>query len=412
MNFTKKRWVILVACCLTNLCLGSLYAWSVFASGLAPYLSGLSGQEITTGDLAIVYTIANAVGPITMIIGGRFNDRIGPKKIILLSGILFGVGMITSSFATSIGMLIVTYGLLVGLGIGFGYGAAISVSVKFFPDKRGLIGGLTTAAYGLSSVLVPPIVTSIVEKSDVSAAFKWIGIIFMVIVIVCSFIVQKCPDGFVPDGWTPPAKTAGAAPVDMNWKQMLSTPIFYVMILLLLSGAFSGMMIISQASSVAQNMIGMTVAAAGAAVSILALFNSAGRIAAGYLSDKIGRIQTLTLSCVLSIIGLVCLFLCGTGTTVIFYVGIAIVGICFGSFMGVFPGFTADMFGAKNNSVNYGIMFIGFALAGFFGPMAMKSVYGATGAYQNSFLISIALSVVGIVLTIVYRIMNKKRSKQ
>ncbi len=410
MNLTKRRWVVLLACCLSNLCLGSLYAWSVFASNLAPYLSGITGTEITVGDLAIVYTVANASGPVMMIVGGIFNDRIGPKKLILISGILFGVGMFLSSFATSVGMMIVTYGLITGIGIGIGYGAAISASVKFFPDKRGLIGGITTACYGLSSVIVPPIVTAITGATDITMTFKIIGIVFMIILIICSFLVMKCPDGFVPEGWTPPAPAAGATgPVDKNWRQMLSTPIFYVMLALLMSGAFTGMMIISQASGVAENMIGMTIAEAGMAVSILALFNAAGRVAAGYLSDKIGRIQTLTLSCIISIAGILCLYFSGIGTVATFYIGIAIVGICFGSFMGVFPGFTADKFGAKNNSVNYGIMFIGFALAGLFGPMAMKSVYASTGAYQNAFLICVVLSVVGFILTIVYRIMNKKQ---
>jgi MFS family permease len=112
-------------------------------------------------------------------------------------------------------------------------------------------------------------------------------------------------------------------------------------------------------------------------------------------------------ACILSIVGLFCLYLSGTGTTGIFYVGISIVGISFGSFMGVFPGFTADQFGAKHNSVNYGIMFIGFAVAGYFGPQIMRNVYAGSGAYQNAFLIAIGLSVVGIVLTFVYRKVNK-----
>jgi OFA family oxalate/formate antiporter-like MFS transporter len=410
VNYTKKRWLILAASCLANLCLGSIYAWSVFASSMADYLSVLHNTVITTGDLAIVYTIANSVGPITMISGGWFNDRFGPKKVILIGGLMFGIGTFLSGFANSIGFLIVTYGLIGGLGLGMAYGCTISSCVKFFPDKRGLVGGITTAAYGLSSVILPPVITVIVSHSDATFAFKAIGIAFTVLLCSCALLMEKCPEGFVPDGWTPPVKTnLKPAVKDSNWKEMLKSPVFYSMILLLTCGAFCGMMIISQASAVASGMIGMSAAAAGIAVSVLALFNAAGRLAAGWLSDRIGRINTLTLGCLLSIGGLVCLYFSGAGTVVTFYAGIALVGICFGAFMGVFPGFTADQFGAKNNSVNYGIMFIGFALAGFFGPTIMGSVYAADGVYQRAFLIAIGLNVAGIVLTFVYRILAGKR---
>lgn len=408
MNLTKRRWIILTACCLINLCLGSVYAWSVFAAAMADYLSALLAVKITTGDLAIVYTIANSVGPITMISGGFFNDRFGARNVILVGGIMFGVGMFLSGFAKSTGFLIVSYGLVFGLGLGMAYGATISTCVKFFPDKKGLIGGLTTAVYGLSSVILPPIVTLIVQATDVTVAFKAVGIVFLVIVCGCSFLTQQCPDGFVPDGWTPPARSGGAGPVNKDWRQMLATPVFYVMIILLMAGAFSGMMVISQASAIARNMVGMSAMMASTAVSILALFNVAGRIAAGYISDKIGRINTLMCACILSVVGLLCLYFTHEGSMTAFFVGIAIVGICFGSFMGVFPGFTVDQFGPKNNSVNYGIMFIGFAVAGYFGPTIMRNVYNADGAYQRAFLIACILSVAGVALTFVYRVAVKK----
>jgi MFS family permease len=405
MNIDKKRWIILIAACFINLCLGSIYAWSVFASSMTDYFNNVLGLNVTSGDMAIVYTIANSVGPITMISGGWFNDRLGPKKVIALGGIMFGGGMIASGFATSIGFLIVSYGIVAGLGLGMAYGSTISTCVKYFPDKRGIIGGITTAVYGMSSVILPPVVTVIVNKYDAPFAFKAVGLVFLILIVVCTLFLEQCPDGYLPEGYVPPA--AVASKKNMDWKEMMKTPVFYVMLFLLTCGAFSGMMIISQASAIAQNMVGMTAMAASAAVSVLALFNAAGRILAGYISDKIGRINTLMAACILSIVGLFCLYLSGTGTTGIFYVGISIVGISFGSFMGVFPGFTADQFGAKHNSVNYGIMFIGFAVAGYFGPQIMRNVYAGSGAYQNAFLIAIGLSVVGIVLTFVYRKVNR-----
>ncbi len=408
MNLTKKRWVTLIACCLINLCLGSIYAWSVFASSMAEFLSARNGITLTTGDLAIVYTVANSVGPITMITGGWFNDKFGPKKVILIGGIMVGIGMIASGFATSTGFLVVTYGLVFGLGLGMTYGTAVSSCMKFFPDKRGLIGGIITAIYGLGSVILPPVITAIVSVSSAAAAFKIIGVVFLLVIGGCSFLMEQCPADFVPEGWTPPASAKKSGIVDKNWKEMLGTPVFYVMLLLFTCGAFSGMMVISQASAVATNLVGMTALMASTAVSALAIFNAAGRILAGLLSDRIGRINTLTIAAMVAVLGLFLLYLTGESGYLIFYIGIACVGLSFGSFMGVYPGFTADQFGAKNNSVNYGIMFIGLAAAGYFGPSAMRNIYSTDGAYARAFLIACACAAAGFVLTFVYRMFAKK----
>jgi MFS transporter, OFA family, oxalate/formate antiporter len=411
MELTKKRWIILIASCFINLCIGSMYAWSVFAAPMAKYLSQVTGATLTAGTLAIVFTVTNSVGPITMITGGRINDTFGPKKVIFFGGLLFGGGMILSGFATSLNMLVVAYGIITGLGIGMVYGCTISNSIKFFPDKRGFVGGITTACYGFSSVIVPPVANVLTNNFGVTSAFKIIGAIFLIIVCVCSFFIDKCPAGFIPEGWTPPTSNGNNLNQnDKDWKGMLTSPTFYPMILVLLCGAFYGLMCSALASPIAQGMIGMSVAAATTVVSILALFNTAGRIIAGYVSDKIGRINTLAGAFVLAVFGLTCLYFSGQGDVTKFYIGIISVGVSFGAFMGVFPGFTADQFGTKHNSVNYGIMFIGFAVSGYFGPTVMKNVFAADHSYQRAFLYAAILCVIGFALTFVYRSVKKKET--
>lgn len=407
MNYSKRRWLVLTAACFINLCIGSLYAWSVLAGPMAAYLSNITGTELTPRNLSIVFVIANSVGPITMIAGGTINDTFGPKKVILVGGLMFGGGMFLSGYAQNINFLILTYSLLLGLGLGMVYGATISTSIKFFPDKRGLVGGLTTATFGISSVIIPPIAAMIISATDAITAFKIIGIAFAIIISISSFFMEQCPEGFVPEGWTAPVQKGGSKIANLDWKEMLSSPIFYPMIILLTCGAFAALMFIPMVSPIAINMIGMDVAGATAAVSTLALFNVLGRVLAGTLSDKFGRINTLAISCVLSIIGLACLYFAGLGDVVLFYAGISIVGICFGSFMGIFPGFTADQFGPKNNSVNFGVMFIGFAVAGYFGPTILNNVYGTTGSYSMAFVIAIAFSTAGFLLTFVYKFFRK-----
>ena len=170
------------------------------------------------------------------------------------------------------------------------------------------------------------------------------------------------------------------------------------MLMTLICGAFAGMMIISQASPIAQQMMGFSPEKAAAVVSLLALFNMLGRLASGMLSDRLGALGTMRLTFGISIIAGIMLFFCTDQSPAIFYVGLAFAGFGFGSIMGIYPGFTAQKFGRKYNSVNYGIMFIGFALAGFLGPMIMNTLKGITGRYQPAFLVAAALGVVGELL--------------
>ena len=264
MNWQKKRWLILVASCFVTLCIGSLYAWSAFASPMGAYLTECAGHEIAS--LAIVFTIANAVGPITMISGGFINDKLGPKGILLVGGLLFGAGMICSGFAKSVGMLIATYGLGVGLGVGMIYGVTVSNTVKFFPDKGGFAGGMITACYGASSIIIPPIANALAETYHVTTAFKAIGVVMMVIICASAFVIKPCPADFQVAGVA--KKAAAAQGREHTAREMLKQSDCYLMLLTLTCGAFAGMMVISQASQIAQKMMGFTPAAAAAVVSI------------------------------------------------------------------------------------------------------------------------------------------------
>ncbi|MDO4621222.1 MAG: MFS transporter, partial [Lachnospiraceae bacterium] len=330
--------------------------------------------------------------------------------------IMFGLGFVVCGLAKNVPMLIIGFGLMCGLGMGLAYGCTISNSVKFFPDKKGLVGGIATASYGISSVIVPPIANRLNDAVGVNNSFLIIGIVTVVVVGIFSLFVEKtpCPNGFAPLGWEAPRKTVGDAgrksSHEKNWKEMISSPIFYVMIIMLFFGGSFGMMAISQASGMAQKMIGMTPAAAAVVVSVLALFNAAGRIVAGVLSDKLGRINTLTLVYILAIVALGLLFICKEGSVAIFYVGICLIGVCFGAFMGIYPGFTSDNFGVKNSSINYGIMFIGFSASGLAAPLIISNIYKTTGAYQKAFIVAIVMAAVGLALSFMYRALEKTHS--
>ena len=399
MDLIKKRWLILITSCIVALSIGALYAWSAFATPMKLYLEELTGHEIAS--LTIVFTIANAVGPVTMISGGFINDKIGPKWVLVIGGLLFGGGMIGCGFCTSVSGLILAYGGGVGLGLGLIYGVIVSNTVKFFPDRSGFAGGLITACYGGSSIIIPIAANALYQAYGITMAFKIIGAVILIVVISSSFIIQRCPADFSVERTDAQVSSSPSVSREFNYRQMLATPLFYLMLITMTCGAFSGMMIISQASSLSQELMGLTMERAAIVVSFIALFNMLGRIVSGIISDKIGIVNTMKIVFILLILANLCLTFASVDTRILFYGGIAGVGFSFGSIMGIYPSFTAKQFGRRNNSVNYGIMFIGFAVAGLIGPMAMNNIHTMTGAYQMAFIVAAAFAVTGGLLTLV-----------
>lgn len=402
VNFTKRRWRVLLLYGIINLCLGGLYAWSVFALPMQ--------ERLGVESLSMVYTTSVSLGFISMIVGGALQKRVGTKLLLLIAGIMFGAGLLLSSVVRSQGALLVSYGLLCGLGSALAYGCTVGNAVRLFPDKRGLAGGISAATYGGSAIILPPIASSLIEKLGVAWTFRVLGLVFLVVVCVCALLVEECPEGFVPEGWTPPAGQNTVAE-GKNWVQMITTPVFYVMLLLLLCGAIGGSMMISQASPMAQRLAGMPVSVASVMVSILSVFNALGRVLSGMLSDKIGRINILRIMLVCSFMGVLLISMVKSGNYLLFGVGISMVGMGFGTFLGVYPGLTADRFGAKHQNVNYGIVFIGFALAGLIAPSVASTAYMNSGSYHLAFYAAMALAVVGLILTVLLQVMIKKAKK-
>lgn len=380
-----SRYVVLIACCMANLCIGSLYTWSVFAVPMMQHLNAL-GANIR--DLSFIFTVASGIGPVTMILGGAIRSRLGVRITAWIGGCLFGLGMIASSFATSFAMLMVTYGLAVGLGSGCVYGCTVSTAVGYFPDRKGMAGGMATACFGLASVLMPPLANALIERFGITSAFRLLGI---GMVILLSLITQLIID--------PPKTDAALLERGKTWKEMIRTRSFWFMFFILLCGGFSGLMAISQASSISQNMMGMTAASAAIVVAVLALSNATGRIGAGTLSDRLGCLNTLRISFGGTVLGMLVLVLSANAGTAVFIAGIVIIGLCFGAVMGLYPSFTTQRFGAEHSNVNYGVMFIGFSLSGYFGPAIMSAAYLRLGSYQPAFLTAAALAVMGLLLT-------------
>lgn len=386
-SFDRKRWRTLILYCAMNLCVGSLYAWSVLAGPLQTHLQ--------SGDLSLVYTVSTAISSVTMIGGGFLQQRLGSRRVLFIGGVLFGLGLVLSSFVTAAPYLLLTYGLGCGMGEGTVYGCTLSTAINLFPERRGFAGGVVTAVYGFGSVLTPPVASMLIRHVGIVNTLRILGTGFFLVICLATSFVEDTPKDITPMG--------GELGQGKTWLQMLSDPVFYWMFLFLFCGVVSGSMIISRASALAQMMAGMSEMGAAIMVSVLSLFSVGGRLVAGPLSDKLGRINTLLMMLLISLLGMVILLLVGRVNQWLFIPGIMAIGVGYGSFLAVFPGMVADRFGPRYQNVNYGIMFLAFSLAGVVGPSGASLIYAETSRYTGAFLMAIAFCLLGIVLNAVLR---------
>lgn len=394
---TKKpnRWLILLASILTNLSLGAGYAWSVFQKAL---LETNADKGWVLSQTSLAFSISFAMVPLGMILFGPKVDKLGPKKFVFLGGLFFGTGMFLTGFATSIPVLYLTYGVLLGLGIGSAYGAATSVAVKWFPDKKGLAGGLTAAGFGLGPLIISPIAKSLIASVGVYRTFNILGLALLIVICAASTVMEKAPSV---------ASTTGSpAPTGKTYKEMLRESNFWLLWAVYTMGATGGMMIIGTASDIA------TTYALGDPVQIVMLVsiaNTFGRLFWGAISDRIGRYNTVVAMFVVVAAGLFLLANNGNFGAVVGVAGVMMVALSFGGFLGSFPGITAENWGVANAGSNYGWMFTAYGVAAIFGPQLGTKIKEANnGDYTTAFFIVIGMAVFGILLQLYYNKQTKK----
>lgn len=300
--------------------------------------------------------------------------------------------MFLTGFATSIPILYLTYGLLLGLGIGAAYGAATSVAIKWFPDKKGLAGGLTASGFGLGPLVISPVVKQMIAGMGVYKTFNVLGLILLVVICSASILMEKAPE-VVPsnDSIVPTGKT---------YRDMLREGNFWLLWSIYTMGATGGMMIIGTASDIATTYsLGDPIQV----VMLVSIANTLGRLFWGAVSDKLGRYQTVVAMFAVVAIGLFFLANNQNFGAALGVVGVMMVALSFGGFLGSFPGITAENWGIANAGSNYGWMFTAYGVAAICGPMLGTRIKEANnGDYTTAFIIVIAMAILGILLQIFY----------
>ncbi|WP_330959611.1 L-lactate MFS transporter [Photobacterium sp. 53610] len=396
-TFDRAKQILLAGFCI-NLCMGILYAWSVFKKALVVDLGW------SNADASLPYTVAIITFSLSLLLAGILQDKIGPRKVLLLGTTMVGLGMIISSFATSPLLLVLTFGVLTGSGIGFGYACLSPSAMKWFhPSKKGMVNGLIAAGFGLAAVYLAPLTASLIADFGINQSFLILGIAVLVVAVPLACTITNPPEDYVPAA--PTATTAKAAQtpsVDVSWRVMIQTPQFYSLWIMYAFASAAGLMIIGNITSIAATQANLSDAAF--LVVILAVFNSGGRVVAGMLSDKIGGVKTLLIAFVMQAINMVMFATFDNEFSLM--VGAAVAGVGYGTLLAVFPSITADFYGLKNYGANYGVLYTAWGISGFIGPVVAAVAVDMTGTYTLAYTLCSVMLGVAVLLAFMTKPVN------
>jgi len=392
----EHGWRVVFAGVGINLALGILYTWSVISRGV-PEEWGWSQS-----DKSLPYAVACLIFSIVMVPAGRMQDKLSPRLVATLGGILVGIGMIVASFTQSPVGYMVGFGILAGAGIGLGYASATPPAVKWFPPvKTGMIAGIVVSGFGLALAYAAPLCSWMIAQFGLSVTVRYLGIAFLVIVCGLAQILKPPPQGYVPAGSKPSTTpVAGDKKEEFLPKEMLRTVQFYIIWIMYAFGAGAGLMVISVAKKVVNAQIADTLTLV--ALVGLAIGNGGGRIIAGMLSDKLGRKATLFLFLICQAILLFLLskaqgdsVLANASVLIVIY---ALIGANYGSNLALFPSITKDYFGLKNFGMNYGLVFTAWGVGGFMLAKLAGIMYDKTQSFNFAYFSSCAMLILAAIM--------------
>ncbi len=411
MEKTKNRWLIAASAVGIHLSIGSVYAWSVFTKPLQTQF----GWDLT--DISMTFSIAILFLGLSAAFLGHFVEKYGPRASGILAAIFFGVGITGSGLAInleSLPLLYLFYGALGGIGLGVGYIAPVSTLVKWFPDRRGMATGLAIMGFGFAALISSPIMQKLIVSVGIANTFYILGISYFIIMILASLYLEPPKAGWLPAGFKDKV-SSGAAKVKQDLAQLtanqaVKTKRFYYLWLMLFINVTCGIAIISAASPLAQESVGLSPVAAAALVGVLGAFNGLGRIGWASVSDYLGRPNTYTVFFIIQVIAFP--LLPHVSNPLLFQVLLALIYTCYGGGFAAIPAYIGDLFGTKQLGAIHGYILTAWAAAGLAGPMFASWIRDTTGSYTQSLTVFTALFAVALAVSLLIRLDIKKLRKQ
>lgn len=407
----RRAWVVTCAGTAVNLCLGILYAWSVWKANLLagpdhPAGSPMTGLNagwlyLTDSQATWAYALCGFIFSVFMIPGGRIQDRMGPKVGATLGGLFLAAGCIVAGLMKSYAGLIVGFGVMGGIGMGLGYAAATPAAVKWFgPHQRGLVVGLVVGGYGGAAIYISPLAEYLIAHHGLSGSFIGLGVFFALVVVTAGQLLAWPPEDYVPPAAPINIKSAMTG-VDWSAGEMLRTWQFMALVFLFVGAAQSGLLVIANAKPILRQTATPEFfeAYGWLLVSFGGLVNAVGRIGTGLYSDKIGRSHAYMINGVLSA---TCMILMPTviqsGNVLLLFLAAGVVYWQYGGGLALLPAITADYFGSKNLGFNYGLVFMGWGIA-FFLPQLAGYVKDAFGSLDSAFYISGCILLLAVLIS-------------
>ena len=400
----RNRWLIAVAALLVQMCLGSVYAWSVFVK---PLMASEGWSQI---QVTLTFNMAMACLGIGTVIGGWWQDKVGPRIVTTFAGVIYGLGFLIASYSIKNHWLpgvYLGYGLFSGLGMGFGYICPVAMITKWFPDKRGLMTGVNVMGFGVAALIMGPLASKLIISSGVPTTLSTFGIVYGTIVIICSQLFTNPPQNWVPEGWVATSKVSkNATAMHYTPKEALSTGRFWMLWAMLSLNTSAGIMIVSQASPLAQQQLSISAVEAATIVGIIGIFNGGGRIFWAWISDMIGRSQAYFLIFAVQIP--LFFYLPSVHDVTMFTIVVCAIELCYGGGFGVMPSFTADFFGSKYVGGIYGFILLGWGFAAIPSPLLMAYIHEKTGEYSTAIItLGVVLIFALIIPLLAYRASNR-----
>jgi MFS transporter, OFA family, oxalate/formate antiporter len=404
-----NRWVQLLLGVIAMMAISSpQYVWTLFTAPLNHKLgTKLSDLQYTFSLLIILQTFFSPFQAYLV-------DRFGPKLLISVGALMAGGSWVLAAQAHSLTMLYVTYGVIGGLGTGIIYVGIIGLMVRWFPDRRGLATGLAAAGYGFGAVFTSIPIGNMIKSAGYEHTLLVWGIAQAIVGFVAALGLRAPPEGFVPDGYDPATvRTEMQAKRSHSPAEMLANPIFWLLFVMMTMMSTSGLMVVSNVGPFANefkvaNVLVFGTAALGLSLTLSRITNGATRPFFGWVSDHIGRENTMALAFSLEAVAILVLFAFIDNPTM-FVVLTGIVFFGWGEIFSLFPSTLTDTFGPKYAATNYGFLYIAQGVGSFLGGPMAAHIKEMTGSWAAVFVLVACLDAVTALLAIaVLKSMRRK----
>ncbi len=374
------------------------YGWTLFVNPIE--------QKYHWGRAAIqvAFTIFVLTETWLVPIEGYLVDRFGPKVMVCGSGVLVAIAWAINSVASSL-LLLYVGAAIGGIGAGVIYGASVGNALKWFPDRRGLAAGLTAAGFGAGSALTVVPIANMIQSSGYEAAFLWFGLGQGIIVVLVGLLLRAPYPGEAP---APAAPAVQQTRRDYEWKEVLRSPPFWLMYVMFVMVGAGGLMATAQLAPIAKDfkidnvpvsLLGITLPALTFALSIDRVLNGLTRPFFGWVSDHIGRENTMFIAFMLEGIGIYALLLVADNP-LLFVILSGVVFFAWGEIYSLFPATCTDIYGRKFATTNYGMLYTAKGTAALLVPLA-NVLTTATGTWNAVFIVAAALNIAAAILALV-----------